>query len=639
MKSNFKTSPILTSGNMESSKMDMDSTGMDIACMFLRSKIYSDKVMAVVREYAINSTDEHIKFSIQKPAEIILESDNILKFRDFAKGLDEHDIRNVFGMYFKSTKTKNNEQTGGLGIGGKCAMCYTDTFFVKSHFEGTLTTYACSLGGGDKGIPVGQIFKISEEPTTESGLEVSLEIQKSDRSEFIRNIKAFIRYCKPDSIIFKCDGIEYVPPIPVKEIKIRDYTIKLFLDNSYHGYNFTMGNICYDQHMTIPNLDCRILADHYIAVDIPIGKMSIPISRESFENTPANTRVLEEIHGILKDLENEDMQQFEEISIPNLMDDMENLHVKGDWFEAPKRKFYKDTYPVIASLYQADFSHKCALEKNINGKFLVALLPDKKTYDDWKTKFSDHCSRMGKNYYTLKDSYLNLADIDQNKLEKYFSFKPFKSVFFQWPKKVYNKDLADFDKAFACRYYAGKGYGKKLRHFTLTALQLHNDVVTAELGLLDVTSGKEAAQQMQELEIDSFDMLSDFTVSLGSADTKYVAVKAQQMYDNMLSIGWYGYGTPEYNAVRDALRRKDLEQQAKLQQLQETDIRFLKSNIREKIKARVEKNHRRCQQLSERILKIKEEQSLRGSIFRAMTSNCYYNQINRHELRQILQLK
>jgi hypothetical protein len=637
MKSNFKTSPILTSGDMESSKMDMDSTGMDIACMFLRSKIYSDKSMAVVREYAINSTDEHIKFSIQKPAEIILESDNILKFRDFAKGLDEHDIRNVFGMYFKSTKTKNNEQTGGLGIGGKCAMCYTDTFFVKSHFEGILTTYACSLGGGDKGIPVGQIFKISEEPTDESGLEVSLEIQKSDRQEFIRNVRQFIRFCKPNTIIFKCDGIEYAPPIPVKEIKIQDYTIKLFHNPSIgRQYSFTMGNICYDTRLSIHNCSCTILQDHYIVVDIPIGKMSIPISRESFENTPANTRVLNEIYGILKDLENEDMCQFQKVSVPDLMDTFETQTVKGEWFETQKSKLYKDVYPVISAMCKSYFSRP--LEKDVNGKYLVALLPDKKTYESWKDKFTDHCVEIDKNYYTLRESYLCYTTIDRAKLDQYFSFKPFKSVIFQWPKKVYNKDLADFDKAFVCKFYDRYAYGRKVKSITMTALELHNKA-RKEMNLPEATSGAEALQQMQDLEIDSFDDLYKFSIEVGPSDSQYVTVKAEQMYENMLSIGWYGIGSPEYAAIADVLRQKQTEKNARDLLVQNTQIRFLRDDIREKIRLKVEKNDRRCQQLSERIAKIKEEQSLRGTIFRAMTSNCYYNRIDRHELRKILQLK
>jgi hypothetical protein len=614
----------------------MDSTGMDIACMFLRSKIYSDKSMAVVREYAINSTDEHIKFSIQKPAEIILDSENILKFRDFAKGLNEHDIRNVFGMYFKSTKTQNNEQTGGLGIGGKVFFCYTDTFYVKSYFEGTLTTYACSLGGGDKGVPVGQIFKISEEPTEETGLEVSGEIQKSDRSEFIRNIKSFIRYCKPDSIIFKCDGIEYVPPIPVKEIKIQDYTIKLFQDAVVHGYHYTMGNICYDQQMALPALDYKILADHYIVVDIPIGKMSIPISRESFENTPANNRILNEVCGILKDLENEDMQQFLKVSIPDLMDTFETQSVKGEWFEAQKSKLYKDVYPVISAMHKAHYSK--SLEKDVNGKFIVALLPDKKTYESWKDKFTKHCITIDKNYYTLKDCYLNLVVIDRAKLDQYFTFKPFKSVIFQWPKKVYNKDLVDFDKAFSCKFYDKYAYGKKVKSLTLTALELHNKS-RKELNLTEATTGAEALQQMQELEIDSFDVLYKFTIGVGSTDQKYVSVKSEQMCENMESIGWYEFNSPEHQAHADVFRQKEREKNARDLQIQNTQIRFLHPNICSKIKSRVEKNDRRCQQLSERILKIKEEKSLRGTIFRAMTSNCYYNQINRHELRKILQLK
>ena len=34
--------------------------------------------------------------------------------RDYAAGLSEYDIRNVFGMYFRSTKSNSNNQIGGI---------------------------------------------------------------------------------------------------------------------------------------------------------------------------------------------------------------------------------------------------------------------------------------------------------------------------------------------------------------------------------------------------------------------------------------------------------------------------------------------------------------------------------------------
>jgi hypothetical protein len=66
MKTATIASPLLTSNNMDSSVMGMDSVGMDLATYFMRDKIYSNKIKAVVREYLCNAVDEHNKFDVKE---------------------------------------------------------------------------------------------------------------------------------------------------------------------------------------------------------------------------------------------------------------------------------------------------------------------------------------------------------------------------------------------------------------------------------------------------------------------------------------------------------------------------------------------------------------------------------------------
>ena len=170
--------------------MGMDAAGADMATFYLRDKIYSDKILAVIREYVCNALDEHKKHNVSVPVDFGVrhssEDSAMYEFfvRDYAKGLSEHDIRNVFGMYFRSTKSGSNNQIGGFGVGSKSGHCYTDTFYIKSHFNGVCTMYVCALGGGSTGVPVGQILKVSESDTLETGLEISLQIQNKDVVSF-----------------------------------------------------------------------------------------------------------------------------------------------------------------------------------------------------------------------------------------------------------------------------------------------------------------------------------------------------------------------------------------------------------------------------------------------------------------------
>jgi HSP90 family molecular chaperone len=205
MKTQVLANPLISSENMQSSVMGMDANGADMATYYLRDKIYSDKILAVVREYCCNALDEHKKHGIDRAVNVGISEDGDVKtffVRDYAKGLSENDIRNVFGMYFRSTKSGGNDQIGGFGIGSKAAHSYTDTFYVKSYHDGKCTLYACALGGGNSGVPVGHILKVSESPSDETGLEVSLEIKgRNDFNEFSLKIK------KLRSICFSCKNI------------------------------------------------------------------------------------------------------------------------------------------------------------------------------------------------------------------------------------------------------------------------------------------------------------------------------------------------------------------------------------------------------------------------------------------------
>jgi D-3-phosphoglycerate dehydrogenase len=64
---------------------------MDQACYFLRDKIYTNKILAVVREYISNALDEHIKYNVQTPVSVNLTTTDF-SVRDYAKGLDETEI-------------------------------------------------------------------------------------------------------------------------------------------------------------------------------------------------------------------------------------------------------------------------------------------------------------------------------------------------------------------------------------------------------------------------------------------------------------------------------------------------------------------------------------------------------------------
>ena len=122
MKQTAETSPIVASTGMTSSVMGIDQKHAARITKYLRDSIYSDKVRAVVHELIANALDEHRKYRVASPVQTGIRNNGSgysFYVRDFAKGLSEKDVREVFGMYANSTKLENNNQQGCFGIGSK----------------------------------------------------------------------------------------------------------------------------------------------------------------------------------------------------------------------------------------------------------------------------------------------------------------------------------------------------------------------------------------------------------------------------------------------------------------------------------------------------------------------------------------
>jgi HSP90 family molecular chaperone len=158
MKLNLMSKRTISSEGLLHTKMGVDEESADILTYYLRDKIYTNKILAPVREYICNAIDAHVEFGIDKDVEVKfgnLTGTWVWSVRDFGLGLDEDDIRNVFGKYGKSSKRDTEKQVGAFGVGAMSGFSYTDTFYVTSFHKGTKTSYICTLGAGDFGVSVG----------------------------------------------------------------------------------------------------------------------------------------------------------------------------------------------------------------------------------------------------------------------------------------------------------------------------------------------------------------------------------------------------------------------------------------------------------------------------------------------------
>lgn len=642
MKLIHSNSPLIHSDDMPSSTMGMDSKGMEMATFYLRDKIYSDKIAAVVREYICNALDEHKKHNITTPVKITLK-DGVYSVRDFANGLSEHDVRNVFGMYFRSTKSADNNQTGGFGLGSKAGFCYTDTFYVKSFYQGVVTTYACSLGAGQSGVSVGQILKISEEQTSESGLEVSLEINSKDFADFIYKTKQFLSTCIQNAEFHDLDSFDsslryFVNAQPVKTIKINDFTFNLVPITKYWNQGnmvyFCMGNVCYKgynfHHDFNKKFKNDIIKDHYIIIDVPIGKMSLPISREGFEDTANNKRVLSEIQQAFEELQEQESKNIKTLSIKELIDSRDEFFQNTEWFTFRKSSLYSsEIYDVVCNIKSRVDEKTLPLEKK-DDKYIVALIPNKESSRYWIDKFHDHLLDVNKNYFYINERFLNENNIKE--LEPLFLFKKVKSTIFGWPKKELTEEKDGLD----VRYVVSHLYGSRWSPYKeqLNALELHNMVF--KNNAIDEQSAK---NDFVNYKFETLIDLNNVSIkkSFGPGDHVF-STTSKKMVENMKLLGWYEVGSDEYLAKKQEIQQSLNKKQEQLTKLSECRLNFLNNNssFLDKLKKK-EKYINKYRQI---LFNIKKEKSLRNNLLNGLEYNSWNSpKISRKQLRTILKIK
>ena len=645
MKIKHSSSPVLASEGMTSSSMSIDASGMDQAAYFLRDKIYTDKVQAVVREYFCNGLDEHSKYQVERPVEIGLRStDDGAEFyvRDFAKGLSEEGIRKTFAMYFKSTKSDDDNSIGGFGIGSKAFHCYTDTFFVRSFHNGVDSLYSCVLGAGNKGVPVGQVFLISQEPTKETGLEVFGAIKSKDEYEFAEKIKNIVQI-SPKNAIARIFNEEFAPFPVVKKESVDGFDFRIVKCHDIVNKTATlqMGGVKYSS-VSLP-YEVQLLCGYELIADLKVGSMSLPLSRQEFEDTEANRAELERLKAALekfvtKELSNDKPKSFIE-AVEKLFKDGKR-RFEGEFFSFPwclAAGEDKDTQNLFEQLRFANDPSVDTLERDKTGAALnIVLVPNNQATHYWKDKLKNFCNNTKKAYaFIVTDTTPNV---------KAANFISIKSLPF--PKSSTNGcHLGEFSVLMK--------HGRKAR---MDAVKLHN-IMMKDCGYV----GSEAATIL-EAKKQYFDYFANKTPkTIGDLEKRAFAFKVNLNYSNqnyginsisakktMEEIGWQNSLSSSFISIKNNLLQVKLEKEEREQKIQKARIfqnSFSSRTVQtlEKIRngAITDRQISSCLKLAKAAEKISQENSVRGKVVLHLTSGSSWSrlQINRQELREILKIK
>jgi len=243
---------VTNSTNFKSHTFGIKSKNLSHLIHIVRDQIYSDKVLAVIREYACNACDANVMAGLKDtPIIVTLPSklDPTFKVRDFGGGLSEQDIVDIFISYGESTKRNTNDAIGTLGIGSKSGFAYGDSFIVTSYNNGIKTVYDCVL---DK-TNVGNCLVLLSEPMKadeKEGIEITVNVKHDDIEDFRDKALNFFKYwtVKPELIGFTPTNEK----VKEKTVLFQGSNWTIFEDTStnYYGRNDStslalMGNIAY----------------------------------------------------------------------------------------------------------------------------------------------------------------------------------------------------------------------------------------------------------------------------------------------------------------------------------------------------------------------------------------------------------
>ena len=296
MKLHTNTNTITKSENFVESNYSIDATAKAFA--ILSDGLYSNKILAVVRELSTNAYDSHVAAGCaEKPFDVHLPTalDNEFSIRDYGTGLSREDCMSLYTTYFRSDKTDSNDAVGCLGLGSKSPFAYTDQFMVESFYNGNHMTFSAYKNENDE--PVFAL--LSEQPTNDpNGLRVSFATEAGDSTNFKYEAQNVWKYfvTTPNANI----DVE-VDSQGDATMSGDDWKICNKANRGYAKNELVMGQIGYelDADQFEGDVYDLLWRGHGLIIHANIGDVDITPSRESLSY---NTRTKDFIHNKIKNI-------------------------------------------------------------------------------------------------------------------------------------------------------------------------------------------------------------------------------------------------------------------------------------------------------------------------------------------------
>jgi hypothetical protein len=321
----------------------------------LSGQLYSDPLLACVREIFANAFDSHEEAKKRegtplgweqgkyKPVEITLPTqiDPTLIIKDYGIGLSEEDVLRHTTSFGDSTKRDTNEIIGGFGLGFKSPMATTSQFTVIRRGENpepssnadkyTETTFGVSThpdyGFECKQFPIRKpIVDAQGNSKPDRGITVKIPVSNNRIDDIIHNVYKVVRFFPQESytitnashevffteaLSLKTDSGKVFCQIGKSGCKHTANSSQKFFEN-YGQFYAVMGNLVYpisDNFLTLSfsTYSWDTLGNIYL--HFPLGSLTLTPQRESlYEDTKTKKAIdlalillCEKLHKYLQD--------------------------------------------------------------------------------------------------------------------------------------------------------------------------------------------------------------------------------------------------------------------------------------------------------------------------------------------------
>lgn len=282
----------------------------------LSSGLYTDIILAIVRELSTNAWDSHVeagnineKFLVHLPNSM----EPFFSIRDYGTGLSQESVEELYTTYFRSNKTKSNSLNGCLGLGSKSPFAYTDSFQVISYFNGT--KYVYNLFKAEAGFPKVALLTIQDTDEV-NGLEIIIAVKKEDFSKFCEKANRLYPYFTlPPKVIGNTAGYKKELEEPVME---GTFWKLMKPQNYYHntGSKAVMGNIAYPlgrNYLSIDSEHRYLIGDNEFIINFSIGDLEITANREELQWNDKTKAALEKAVELLsKEIKEQIEKEFKD---------------------------------------------------------------------------------------------------------------------------------------------------------------------------------------------------------------------------------------------------------------------------------------------------------------------------------------